>query len=74
MNDKEFSMNATVMFSIEGVRALGLASRKRIGVVVGHSRDKSCVWVIWNGARCRQSYHRDFLEAVELPMGQREGE
>jgi len=52
-------------------RAAGLCRRPaladREGTVVGESRDRHCLIIVWDGTKTTVSYHKDFLDRAQAP-------
>jgi hypothetical protein len=63
-----FSKGAKVRLS-EFARKQMPSRKIRDGIVVGFSRDKTCVRVRWDGTNTSESIHPDFLEEIYQKAG-----
>lgn len=67
----DLKVGDTVRLSQAGLKCFAnlRKSRKRpreawVGKVVGHSSDRTCVWVIWSHVVTRDRFANDFVEVI----------
>lgn len=62
MAETRFTKGMKVRLSASGRRSHIHPDPDRKATVVGFSRDRTCIWIVFDGAKGNRSIHRTFLE------------